>query len=259
MQRKRSYTYYPPAIDVRRKYRQPDETRIRDIASRLDRHFQSQNLGRGTKVLPYHYEEEDWYLIRHPGQPKRQGAYQLTGETTDVFFTPEEYDAAVYHRTFGDLRLNTSRHKEHAVYRDIFAEVLLETPALFAGRRRIVTLEPLKQTPDRYLACADIQGLDSIGIVEVAFTELGHPDRVSVWRSPSGSPLAAVRDTAPLLPCGTDTVQKAKFLYRLANDSKSYPLTVHAGRCLNYARDGDSSVLEQWLRMRHFIQDPFVR
>jgi hypothetical protein len=30
---------------------------------------------------------------------------------------------------------------------------------------------------------------------------------------------------------------------------------VHTGKTLNYERDGDSAVLEEWLRRRKFIKD----
>ena len=56
-----------------------------------------------------------------------------------------------------------------------------------------------------------------------------------------------------LLPEDTVTIYTAKFRYSLTNGAKDRLLTLHQGRRLTYSRDGDSSVIEDWLRRRDFI------
>lgn len=50
-----------------------------------------------------------------------------------------------------------------------------------------------------------------------------------------------------------DSVLSARFRYRLKDRKSTGALTVHTGNALTYERDGDSSVLETWLRKRKFI------
>jgi hypothetical protein len=50
-------------------------------------------------------------------------------------------------------------------------------------------------------------------------------------------------------------VRHAVFRYRLRNKTKYESLTVHQGNTLTYERDGDSVVMEAWLRSRNFVQN----
>ena len=59
------------------------------------------------------------------------------------------------------------------------------------------------------------------------------------------------------LPKTAESVIYAKFRYQLNGDTKFKGIAVHTGKALNYERDGDSCVLEEWLRERKFIEDKF--
>ena len=56
------------------------------------------------------------------------------------------------------------------------------------------------------------------------------------------------------LPDDAEKVKYAKFRYQLAGDKKFKCLTVYSGKKMSYERDGDSCVLEDWLRERKFIE-----
>ena len=58
-----------------------------------------------------------------------------------------------------------------------------------------------------------------------------------------------------LVPVNAHSVRYAKFRYRLRDRPQWESVTVHAGKTLNYARDGDLAVLEEWLRRRTFMTD----
>ncbi len=53
-----------------------------------------------------------------------------------------------------------------------------------------------------------------------------------------------------------DSVQLARFRYSCSDSNRHGTLTLHAGQVLTDERDGDSAVLEHWLRLRKFLKSP---
>ena len=151
--------------------------------------------------------------------------------------------------------MNTNRLKEHVRYRIEFADVLLESSNLFSPFERIVTLDPLLGECLPLFNCQDVDGLAEIAPVEICYATLKSPGSHMIWRADKGQSLLAYRQpNGGFIPDDTaHSIRYAKFRYRLSDRTGVDRLTVHAGNVLTYARDGDSSVLEDWLRRRGFI------
>ena len=218
-------------------------------------YFVTEGLGKGSNLVSFEFEKEIWFLIRYPGRLKRQLAFDEEGATEKLSFKPEEYDAVVYHKTYGDLRMNTCRIRDQRKYRILFGHALLASENLFAPNARVVSLDPLKGRCLGLFNCSDIDGLVEIEPVELAYHQLGEIGREIIWRSDKDTTLLATNSLAPfLLPEDTDSVRYAIFRYRLKNRTKYERLTVHQGNSMTYDRDGDSAVLEDWLRSRRFVK-----
>ena len=142
--KKSSYTYYPMARDLLDRFRFPEEKAHKELEAELNAHF---NVDGGTKVLIYDFDAEIWFLIRHPGNPKWQGVYEK-GQAKSRAVTPELYDAVVYHKKYGDLRMNTNRKSDHKRYRVVFGHLLFDESNVFDPKRKIVGLKPLVE--DRF-------------------------------------------------------------------------------------------------------------
>jgi hypothetical protein len=254
---KSSYTYYPMISDVRNEFKNPTKDQIQAIEHALDQYFhKSEKLGEGAKVLAYDYDAEIWFLIRHPGIVQRQGVYEGAKSKT-LTYTPELYDAVVYHKTYGDLRMNTERGKEQAKYRIEFAHLLFNRENVFHPTAKIIDLEPLKQDVRNLCKKGEVRGLKSIVVSEVTFFCSQQFQNVRVvWRAyPQNEGLAPYSESGWVVPESTDTVLSAKFRYELsAEPGKKRTLTVHRGKKLNYERDGDSCILEEWLRLKKIIK-----
>lgn len=170
-------------------------------------------------------------------------------------FKPEEYDAIVYHKEFGDLRLNTNRKKEHAHYRIAFADLLLEEHNLFLPKYDMVSLHPLLGDSAPLFRCNDVPGLKEIVPIEISYTSMNSYGVIKTVKATDGSHLLYY-DTAKkniMEDPEADSVQYAKFRYLRSNSSRPGILTLHTGQVLTYERDGDSAVLEHWLRSRKFL------
>jgi hypothetical protein len=254
-----SYVYFPPLMDVRTRYRSPDAARLEEMRQELDTYFVCEGLGKGTSLVRFDFEKEIWFLIRYPGRWKRQRAIAEGGEVQSLTFKPEEYDAVVYHKEYGDLRMNTLRISDRTRYRILFGRGLLDTINVFAPNARVITLEPLKGACLDIFSCADIPGLAEIAPVEVAYHTAADQGRLVIWRADKQTTLLTTNRLAPrLVPDDTDTVRYAVFRYRLKNKTRHESLTVHQGNTLTYERDGDSAVLEEWLRTRRFVKNAFA-
>jgi len=250
-----SYTYYPMYRDIRAKFKKPDNNAVAELEASLDNYFRvDEALGAGAKVLVYDYDAEIWFLIRHPGVVRRQGVYEH-GRVKTLPLTPEHYDAVVYHKKYGDLRINSHRKKEHLRYRIAFGHMLFAESNVFDNIRKIVHLRPL--FGDCLAVCdhRDIPGLKTLLVTEVCFTSGLFNHRRVTWSSTTENAMLPLDADHRALPTDAESVIYAKFRYQLTGDTEFKGMTVHAGKALNYERDGDSCVLEDWLRERKFIED----
>ena len=255
-----SYVYFPPMRDVRTKYRAPAEAGVAEMRKDLDDYFVSEGLGKGCNIVRFDFEKEIWFLIRYPGRLKRQVTIDEDGESESLTFKPEEYDAVVYHKQYGDLRMNTLRMKDQTKYRILFAHALLDSANVFARDAHVITLEPLKGKCLAIFNCDDIEGLAEIEPIELAYHRIGEESREIIWRADKKSTLLASNKLDPfLVPEDTDTVRYAIFRYRLKDRVKYETMTVHQGNTMNYERDGDSVVLEEWVRTRVFVKNTLAR
>jgi hypothetical protein len=253
--KKSSYTYYPMSRDLLDAFRPPDADAIKELEADLNAHF---NVDTGTKVLVFDFDAEIWFLIRHPGIAQWQGVYEK-GQVKSRAVTPELYDAVVYHKKFGDLRMNTHRKSDHTCYRITFGHMLFDASNVFDPHRMIVGLKPLWGDAREVCKIDDVQGLHEIRISEVCFYAMkSHGYKRVTWRSEKQNESLPLSETNWVIPDDTDTVLYAKFRYRLRNSAKWQGLTVHQGKNLSYERDGDSCVLEDWLRERLFINAQIV-
>ena len=258
---KSAYRYYPPLQDLREKYKRPAGKVLKELRESLAEHFTRDPDHKGVKVLDYEYDEEMWFLVRYPGQPVRPDAIGKDGEDEDVPYTPGQYDAVVYHKTYGDLRLNTVRAADHKRYRMAFGHALMGESNVFDPETEIITLAPLKTECLHLFAVQDAGEFPRVQPSEVCFNDLHVPGRRITWRVdhkdahllhyPTGT------NAKRLLPETTDTIHYAKFRYRLNANDAWHSMTVHQGSDLRFDRDGDSAVLERWLRERGFIVDVF--
>jgi len=255
-----SYVYFPPLRDARQKYKTPTDAGMDEIKQDLAGYFVGEGLGKGSNIVRFEFEKEVWFLIRYPGRLKRQVTIDEDGEAENLSFKPEEYDAVVYHKMYGDLRMNTSRKRDRKKYRVLFGHELLASENLFAPDAHVITLEPLKGHCLGIFNCEDINGLAEIEPVELAYHRIGEMGREIIWRADKNTTLLASNKLDPfLLPDDTDTVRYAMFRYRLKNRTKYESLTVHQGNSMTYERDGDSAVLEEWLRTRKFVKDMLAK
>jgi hypothetical protein len=258
---KSSYVYNPMIRDVRSRFRLPTPELLAEAHAQLEDYFlRKEGLGRGANILPYDYPKENWFMVRYPGQVERHEVVDDEGNPDAEVIRPREYDAIVYHKVYGDLRLNTNRKRDHAQYRITFGHLLFGDSNVFDPTTRMVTLEPLRGDCLAIFKADGIEGLAEIVPVEVCFSRITEPGRQTIWRADNDVSLLDHNVQADrLLPSDAHSVRYAKFRYRLSDRAGWERITVHEGQSMTYERDGDCVIVEEWLRRWKFVKNPINR
>ena len=258
---KSAYEYYAPALDLRGRFQDPTEQGLAMAREQLCTHFVGEGMvdeadrRKATEIIPYTFKDEIWFLVRYPGRRARMSGY-TGGDWQNFVFNPEQYDAVAYNKVYGDLRMNTNRKREHARYRITFGHLLFNQSGGFREKAAVVTLAPLQQPNGSSLfACDDIPGLTMIRPIALTYETLGPPLRQWAITAPEGESLLDGNPYAPqLVPSDTHQVCKAVFQYRLSDSARLSRLTVTNSNKVTFERDGDSVVVERWLRRRGFVK-----
>lgn len=229
----------------------------------LATHFVAQGMvsdrqhRKATEIIPYDFEKEIWFLIRYPGRQSRHSGCNDEGEWRNFVFNPEQYDAVAFNKVYCDLRMNTMRTREHAKYRIAFSHLLFDMANAFRPKEAVVSLQPLlRDDAVRLFECDDIPGLAMIVPYEMTFETYGLPPRELSEKALEGSSLLQGNPHVPrLLPRDAHCVRKLVLHYRLKDSARLSRLTIDEANKVTFERDGDSVVVEEWLRRRTFVKN----
>jgi len=217
----------------------------------LDVWFHGNNRGLGTKVLMFPFSEEIWFLVGHGSKPVRIGCLDESGGRVTFFGRPEEYDAVIFRKDFGELRIRAEA-KFHPMYLLKFGELLLGNGDFFS-HRDVFTLEGLRSGNPAAITWGVEDGFEGVRLVELGY-ELPS-GRIVIQRS-KGCLLHGAEPGEVLVPDNAVRVVRARFGIRFPGARDCRIVRVDAGRCAQYCRDGDSSAVEAWLRKREFMIMP---
>jgi hypothetical protein len=248
LQRPKSFEYFQSHYADPPVFTMPVPAVRQQLENALDNWFELKRRGRGTRVFIYEDSQEVRFLIRH-GEPfKREESLNGAG-VASVCYRPLKYDVVVFDRQVGELRINAQLVGEKKLYCEKLGRYLFSDGSCFPGTKKY-TLEPLRELGVDALACGDIEGIELITLTEVDFHWGGGHGEVEVRKADDlFAALAAREGHLPTSPRIIKAVFRVKF-----EDSKT-PRTVkiRPGNIAEYTRDGDASLIEQWLNLRGFI------
>ena len=153
--------------------------------------------------------------------------------------------------------------RDRTPYRIAFGHALLDEANAFDPKQKIITLAPILGRCRHIFAEEDAGDFPRVRPIEICFHDINVPGKHVTWRTdtekghllqyPCGD------DLKRLLPSTADSIHYAKFRYRLKESDAWHSMTVHQGMDLTFERDGDSAILEIWLRKWGFIVDVFAK
>ena len=207
---------------------------------------------RGRSARVFYYERPDglWFLVRHGDPFRREGAINEKGESEGVYYWPEKFDVLVLDPVEGELRMNARTKGEKKLYRQVFGRHLYGDEDFFGGEDKY-TLEPLRQKGADALAFHDIEGIEEILLTEIHFFRGGSFREREIRKADDIFAAYSARQAMfPIRPA----IVKASFRVTFSDSQTPRTVIIKAPNVAQYTRDGDSVIIEKWLRLRGFIR-----
>ena len=245
--RHRSFEYYQTDVQDRLPFRVPNAVKLAALQESLNDWFASKRRGRAARVFVYPKEDGIWFLVRHGEAYKREGSIDQ-GQSSSVFYRPEKHDVLVYDPDLGELRMHACSKGEKDVYRTEFGRHLFGNERFFPGTGKY-SLEPLRKDGAASLVCTDVEGMESVVLVEIDVFWGGAFSETETRRADDLFAAYAARDRQ--LP--NARIIKAKFSVKFTDSAKPRTVTIRPANVALYTRDSDAAILETWLTKRGFI------
>lgn len=226
---------------------EPTEEQRRSLEVELAEWFYRAKRGRHARVWLYKRPGEYWFLVRHGLASRRQEIVSATGTDT-LIFRPGEYDVLVYNRKSGELRVHGCNPREVDMLRKSFGRHIFHDENFFPGGARF-TLAPLVESGRDCLACHDVPGIEEITLTEVQALTGGRDWLRQTHNAPDL--FTAIERERVVLP-EPDCLVRASFLVRFSDSRKRRMIKIMGSNRLSVVRDGDTALMEEWLKLRGF-------
>jgi hypothetical protein len=247
--RPKSFEYYQGSRTARDEFVHPPQDRMETLQGELDDWFANKRRGRGAKILVTEDTEEIRFLIRH-GRPFAREASLKNTEVESVCYRPATYDVVIYDRRLHELRINAALVGEKKLYCKLIGTYFFSNPDCFPGMNKY-DLEQLRNMDSGSLQCFDVEGIESVKLVDIQF-QRGGPHGLT-FTVKAGNLLETSQIFDNPLAVDADII-KAVFSVKFDDSKSTRSVTIRSGNKAQYARDADASLIEQWLELRGFVQ-----
>lgn len=228
----------------------PDEEVLQQMGQAMDVWFERKQKGIGTRVLCLESGDMICFVIRHGDLFKREGAVGTDGGDEKVLYRPERYDAVAYHRRHGELRINGRTKGEKDLYRRMIGTHLFGDENFFPKNQPRYTLEPLRQDGKASLACLDVEGIERITLLRLVFNWGG---KRSEQETRQADDLFSLYEEKGIPFPPEPEIRSATFEIKFTDSKSPRRVTVRPPNIASFTRDGDSPLVEEWLRKRDFV------
>lgn len=244
---RRAFQYFASREAPRGAFVLPSPAKVDALERELGEWFFERKKGREgekARVFPYRRQDGVWFLVRHGGVFRREGAIR-DGESSSVFFRPEEHDILVYNDVLGELRINARSKGERKLYREAFGHHLFGNRDHFPDTGRKYTLDPLREGPES-IVCSDVEGMEWVRLVEVSY-QLG-----ALVRIEQADDLFSVLADSNRTIYPKARIVGARFRVKFRNSRAPRTVALRIPNVARFTRDEDGSLIEVWLDRRRF-------
>jgi hypothetical protein len=200
------------------------------------------------------YGSNVWILVRHGLPFKREGSV-ADGQSSMEYYRPEKYDVLVYDPDAGTIGVHTDGKRLTEFYLFSIGLILFGDEHRF-GFKHELTLDPLKRYGAESLACADIEGIESVTLLELTRIRGGPYKRIDIAKASDLFAAYATEDYA--LP-ETARLVSATLEFLFTGEDKPRRVTVRPPNTIVYARNEDRDLVEAFLKARGFMPTTIVR
>jgi hypothetical protein len=224
------------------------ESVLRTLEWDLDDTFEEYQRGRGCRVFIFDHGRKVWILARRGATFRREESMKDGGQPGVQFYRPMIYDVLVYDTETDDLGLHVETRWQERMYLSCIGQHLFRDPQYFPASR-MLTFDPIIKRGADALHCADVPGMREVKLVEVNRKWNNTQHEIDIKKADDFFALG--ERARSFLQNGTLT--KLVFRVWFEGDNKPRSVTVRWPNVTKYERDGDSELIERWLRLRGFI------
>lgn len=214
-----------------------------------------------VRIFEYGVGEKQMYIVRYPGQLYRAMGWDPSRVWKNFIFNPARYDTVIFDPVNRALKTNTQQNsgKLEPIYRTAFSEALFGKADVFVDDPQVVGMGDIGRKPLKDIFHAGgMKGLLSIKLVSITFVDRGTPSIETVFKVGQNGNLVSTDkrelfDPKVMVAC-MRTVRRFTVRYVLERGNVTGLLSVECGNVVSYPRETTPTVLEQWLRERHFIR-----
>ncbi len=232
----------------------PKAKTVKTLEGDMNTWFSGNKRGAGCRILPVSAKDEDktYFLIRHGMPFKREGKIE-SGKSKIIFYRPEFHDVIVYGHANNELAVfnKSGAKKERTMYLDFFSLHLFGQADYFPSAKKY-TLQPLIDSGVNALACADIDGLENVKLVEIQLQFHGSYNDKQIRRS--NDIFASLKEREQEFPT-SGTLVSASFSVKFETAKRPRMVKVRTPNVANFDRKEDSHLIETWLRKRGFANE----
>ncbi|MBF0453670.1 MAG: hypothetical protein HQL72_02495 [Magnetococcales bacterium] len=250
--RPRSFLYFYGEGGYKANFSVPPTATIRELEIDLDDWFADNRRGIGSKVFLFDDGIQVSMLIRHGMPVKREGAVK-DGQSSSVFYRPEQHDVLVCNRARDEIGIHTETKGERELYLRQIGHYFFGDPEHFPNVEKY-RLDPLRDYGEESLVCNDVPGLERVTLLAISNAIGGDYQHVETNKA---TDLFAAMELAnkPVIPMDASPL-RAVFEVKIANSKMSRKITVCPPNVAIYTRGEESPLVEEWLLKRGFIIPP---
>lgn len=247
--RQQNFMYYAGLRGRPRKFPViPDATR-QAIEAAFDDWFAEHKRGRGSKLLIFHHSPFVWILVRHGKSMHREASHKDDGSSQTEFYRPQHHDVLIYDEDHDELGVNAGTKGERELYLRVLGAHLFGNQDYFPAVPKY-TLQPLVDDGEQALACADIQGIEDVKLIEYRQYWGGEFKEAETRRATDIFGALKGRGATAVL---TGTLSVAVFRIKFADSPRERRLVIRTPASAKYERNADSELVEAWMRARGFM------
>jgi len=222
------------------------------LQATLDEWFDSNGRGTGCHAYAFRTDETLTIVVRHGLRKVREASQEDDGSSGVAYYRPQRHDVVVYELEKDSLGVHADTLGERHLYRQAVGRVVFNHVDYFS-KELLFTLAPLVDQGEDALLCEDIDGLESIRLVEIRRVWGGAYREVETRRADDIFAAFRARDH-PVGPA--EKLVTAVFKVKFADSAKERSVTIRPNAHATYQRNEDSHLIERWLARRGFMGEP---
>ena len=244
----RSFIYFYGESMGKPQMASPSRNLRQKLARLLNRIFSRKRRGRTVRIVVFEEPDEYCFLLRKGEPITRDSSITPEGKTNNIYYRPERFDIVVLRPKVSEIRLAIYRKAPWIVeaYRTLFGYVFYGDREYFSGDD-VFTLEPLMKDGEKALECKEIEGMESVTLVQCKFaTAKGEIAAIH------GELAIQVIRGFKLELLENAKIISAKFRVKFTDSKAERMVTVKSGNLAEFKYDDDGRKIEEWLIKRGF-------